>query len=831
MATRTIVVIMLVAMCFNAQAAVKFGENTGTLPLRPEFRRTAFGIVGAPSTDTQTDDGNALRLIADEFIITGSATILIPDNAAYRPQLGEKLFSGWNNNVGGNFLWYFTAGGDFFLLDSFTVDDIIVDSMTVGGGYGSTGTTLSSAGVVQMNGALTVDDTSTLTGTVQVGGGFGDTGIDLESDGDIKMDGVLSFDAATQSITGTTPYLMLNGFTGGKLLSGGNEEWLWNAARFRPTTDGGGTIGSDSFRPAAVYAWLLDATGIANIVGLISTGVGLDAIGAVDLDYGSADVTDHTFLTDSTGDSEIVLPLESIGAGEVLNDTLDFAQFSDSMTLDNDTQISFGSSNFVFQIANPSSEAFDINGTGNFQSDLAHFHQHDGNPSGPGNILHLEAEDEDITPIFHISQSDATLNGNVVGMLINISDDDDPQFTPFEYRDDKEGNNDLLFSIDYLGGVVMEGDLAVSTDTLFVDISEDAVGIGTTTPGSELDILGEAENAAIVVKAQSNTTTETAILALQRGRGTVAAPTPTAAGDTLGSIRFQGEDILGNNDQAVSLTAIADTGHADGGDNSDSPGYLMIGTTPDGSAAPIERVRVTSDGLLAMKDITGPPATLAGFSGIYSDSGELQAFDASGNSTPISPHSSRIINASGDPLDPSPWFMISTNNFTGIRVIMYMSNYMRHASGLPVSSTEFIWYETIPNRDKQNPITWRKRAKREAIRAYKSAILDASPTIEIQLAQATRYNEDTEIEEYSEYVTRYIVEPDTGEVVERTRLVKRRRRVPLGTYSHKLRPGVTLDPGTGKFYRTRRVSDVPTPATGELEFPDLPQWVKDRLPD
>ncbi len=56
--------------------------------------------------------------------------------------------------------------------------------------------------------------------------------------------------------------------------------------------------------------------------GLITTLVGLDAIGAVDMDYGSADVTDHTFTTDSTGDAEIVLPDDSIGPAEILTDAV-----------------------------------------------------------------------------------------------------------------------------------------------------------------------------------------------------------------------------------------------------------------------------------------------------------------------------------------------------------------------------------------------------------------------------------------------------------------------------------------------------------------------------
>jgi len=51
--------------------------------------------------------------------------------------------------------------------------------------------------------------------------------------------------------------------------------------------------------------------------GTFSVLVGFDGIGAIDLDYGSGDITDHTFTTDSTGDAEIVLPNDSIGPAEL----------------------------------------------------------------------------------------------------------------------------------------------------------------------------------------------------------------------------------------------------------------------------------------------------------------------------------------------------------------------------------------------------------------------------------------------------------------------------------------------------------------------------------
>ncbi len=63
-------------------------------------------------------------------------------------------------------------------------------------------------------------------------------------------------------------------------------------------------------------------TNCAAAAGLIVTEVGLDAVGAADLDYGSGDVTDHTFLTDGTGTGEMVLPAQAIDSTEILNDTI-----------------------------------------------------------------------------------------------------------------------------------------------------------------------------------------------------------------------------------------------------------------------------------------------------------------------------------------------------------------------------------------------------------------------------------------------------------------------------------------------------------------------------
>lgn len=73
-------------------------------------------------------------------------------------------------------------------------------------------------------------------------------------------------------------------------------------------------------------------------VGVVEDGAAADTRLNIDADagvvIGSATTNSFTVTTDGTGDAEVVLPAQAVGATEVLNDTLDFAQMSDTPTLD-----------------------------------------------------------------------------------------------------------------------------------------------------------------------------------------------------------------------------------------------------------------------------------------------------------------------------------------------------------------------------------------------------------------------------------------------------------------------------------------------------------------
>jgi hypothetical protein len=277
-----------------------------------------------------------------------------------------------------------------------------------------------------------------------------------------------------------------------------------------------------------------DISATGNITSIAGFNSGLyDAVGAVDIDYGSVDITDHSFTTNdctfiidggitvSTGDTitlgatawnsgdsidgEVIAAdtidndsidwadmtdLDTDGAvvwgniaeGELADstvvsadikddtiesadyaptsidqehiaaDVIDFTELNDNMTLDATTKIATAAFGLEITVANPTASGFEVNGTGAFVNDLMHVHQHTGNPTG-GTLAHFESVDTDVSPMVVVHQDKADIDADVVGVLIDAVDDDDPNWKPLEIRDDSDTNNDLLFFIDYTGTI------------------------------------------------------------------------------------------------------------------------------------------------------------------------------------------------------------------------------------------------------------------------------------------------------------------------------------------------------------------------------------------
>ena len=105
---------------------------------------------------------------------------------------------------------------------------------------------------------------------------------------------------------------------------------------FTFTTDGTGD-GTDVVLPAqAVGAAeiLNDTVDGAQLADTIAMDAAFAVTGAFGITMGGGTTTSFTVTTDGTGTGEVVLPLQSIAAGEIVNDTIDGTELVDTLTLD-----------------------------------------------------------------------------------------------------------------------------------------------------------------------------------------------------------------------------------------------------------------------------------------------------------------------------------------------------------------------------------------------------------------------------------------------------------------------------------------------------------------
>ncbi len=123
------------------------------------------------------------------------------------------------------------------------------------------------------------------------------------------------------------------------------------------------------------------------------------------------------------------------------------------------------------------------------------------------------------------------------------------------------------------------------------------VGIGTTTPVSNLDIVGNMMvqgdgAAAIVVSGNGLSTNERGILTLRSSNGTITAPTATTNGHTLGSIQFNGYD----NDSYTSRRAGVHAEAAEDFTATAQGADLYFDTTAIGTNSVLRRMTISASG-------------------------------------------------------------------------------------------------------------------------------------------------------------------------------------------------------------------------------------------
>jgi hypothetical protein len=133
---------------------------------------------------------------------------------------------------------------------------LTADSAAIGGGYGSTGASLSTAGVGQFNGALTTDgaltaDNIVCTNAATFGGGYGSTGATISTAGVVQANGTLTVDGAS-TLTGALTSLV----TATETVSGATD--TITSANYGTTifyTQAGGVTVTLPANGAAIGSW------------------------------------------------------------------------------------------------------------------------------------------------------------------------------------------------------------------------------------------------------------------------------------------------------------------------------------------------------------------------------------------------------------------------------------------------------------------------------------------------------------------------------------------------------------------------------------------------
>ena len=118
---------------------------------------------------------------------------------------------------------------------------------------------------------------------------------------------------------------------------------------------------------------------------------------------------------------------------------------------------------------------------------------------------------------------------------------------------------------------------------------------GGFTPRLQVEGVSSTGESSLGLLCNSTSANDQSTVGFLRTRGAVGSFTIVNSGDGLGALSFQGADGTAAREAALILAVCDGTPGA-----SDMPGRLVFSTTPDGSATPAERMRITSAGLVGI---------------------------------------------------------------------------------------------------------------------------------------------------------------------------------------------------------------------------------------
>ena len=155
---------------------------------------------------------------------------------------------------------------------------------------------------------------------------------------------------------------------------------------------------------------------------------------------------------------------------------------------------------------------------------------------------------------------------------------------------------------EFTGSVSITNDLTVGTTALYVDSTNNRVGIGTASPEG---VLHTVDNSGVTIFQRSNNSAAYGTnLYIRKSRGSTGSESNVNSGDMIGQMSFS--PYYGDFDnQAASISSKVEGTLA----TDTTPGNLIFSTTAAGANSVTERMRIDSAGMIGI-GVTDPDAQL-----------------------------------------------------------------------------------------------------------------------------------------------------------------------------------------------------------------------------